>query len=138
MFRVDIVPEAREEIRNLFKTDEIQARGINAVIGDLNKNASFDDLTDKNYECEDFNVDGFWSIQNKDLRNVWRIKIFGKKHSKKFPLRYRVIYAPDYQRNTIHVLGLMKRKIDYEKDKKFVAEIIRRYDKLGLVKIPRC
>ena len=138
MFRVDIVEEAKEEIRNLFKTDENQAGRLFAVIEELIKNCvSIDDLTYPGFECKDFNVDAIWSIQNKMLRNMWRLKIFGFTKKAKFNLRYRVIYAPDYQRNTIHILGLMERDVNYEEDKEFIAEIIRRYDCLGLSKLPR-
>ncbi|MBK6896949.1 MAG: hypothetical protein IPH06_10205 [Alphaproteobacteria bacterium] len=139
MFRVDIIEEAKKEIRELFEANKQQAGRLVVVLQELSENCTdIYDLVESGYECEDFNVDAVWSLQNKELRNVWRLKIFGfSLKGTKFNLSHRVIYAPDYKRNTIHILGLMDRDLDYEKDKEFIKEIIKRYDRLGLSRLPR-
>lgn len=139
MFRVDVIPEAKAEIQDLFEKDPEQAGRLIAVLQQISENCDdITDLTEQGFECNDFDVSAIWSVQKKDLRNAWRLKIFGfSAKGNKFVLRHRIIYAPDYIRNTIHILGLMQRDIDYEQDKGFIQEIIKRYDKLGLVKLPR-
>ena len=138
MLRVDIISEAEQEILELLEADAEQGSRLVAVIEELTDSYDIDDLTEQGYYFEDFNVDCFWHMQNEHQRNVWRLKIFGiDNDGSDFTLNHRVIYAPDRLRNTVHVLGIMERNLDYENDKDFIEKIKIRYDRLGLPSLPK-
>jgi mRNA-degrading endonuclease RelE of RelBE toxin-antitoxin system len=139
MFRVDIADEAKEEIQNLFKVDSIQARRLVVVLEELDRNeGGLENLIEDGFFCDDFDVKHVRHFQHRERKNVWRLKVFGYSERRgDFVLDYRVIYAPDFARNTIQILGIMHQSVDYEKDKQFVAEIVRRYEQLGLPLLPR-
>lgn len=63
--------------------------------------------------------------------NLWRLKIWTEP---KGSLRYRIVYAYEPQSLHYHVLAVVHRDFDYQRDHEITRRILKTYEALGLTR----
>lgn len=137
MYELAITPNAEADIKKLFATDPKSASVVMAYLGEIaDDQYLLESLSVPDFEEADekFNVSQVYALQDSGW-NVWRLKLFVLEPRKRL-LDHRVLYAFDTRKRIYHVLAVMHRDQDYEKDKQLIARIKADYDRLGIYHPP--
>lgn len=133
MYELAIYKDAQDELRALLEEGAAWAGEIAAFLGELaDHQGMLSRLNERDFEDDRINVDHFIAMQRTGW-NVWRLKLFNLEPDPRL-IPYRIIYAFDGPQRTFHVLAIMHRGVDYERNADFIE---RAYEDLGIKQLPR-
>ncbi|MBE9555016.1 MAG: type II toxin-antitoxin system RelE/ParE family toxin [Proteobacteria bacterium] len=132
MYELSIYQDAEEDLERLLVSDESLALELIVYLEELRDDMEMLDAMRRNQRIEGrTHVSILWRWP--DPINLWRLKLAEiRPRDGTFP--YRIIYAPDPARNIFHVLAIMHRDQDYERDKALRQRLLNAYEDLGLPK----
>ncbi|WP_144030091.1 type II toxin-antitoxin system RelE/ParE family toxin [Burkholderia sp. AU16741] len=133
MARVELHPDAQEDLRQLAKTELEFVKKLLALIQQLNCDPKLRDrLLEHGYGQSDIdviNVKKWLRLYNKERKDLWRFRPLGLGE---IGLGHRVFYAYHWRSQCFHVLAIVHRNlVDYDSPAHPLAQRIRRaYDGL--------
>lgn len=132
MYSLAIYDDAEKDLDALWDSDEDAAADIDVLLDEIRGDQNLLDLmTVDGYVGDKFDVVEMRYFRRTRL-NIWRLKAG---YLEADWTQYRIIYAFEPKKKTYHVLAVMPREKDYEKDRQFVARLERAYDDLGIPRI---
>lgn len=123
---------AQNDLDALWETDEDAAALIFAIVEEFQDDPElgstlvqhgYREITDPAYE-----VSKFWELWHQGL-NLYRLKFWDEDGG---AVPYRIIYAHHPPNDTIHILGIIPRKINYDTSHPTVRRICNDYERLGI------
>ncbi len=130
MISLIVHDDAAADIKSLFDSEPDTAGCVVSLLQELKGDPDLmDRLTQIDYgayETAKFHVDAWWAEQKKG-RNLWRLKIWDLENQR---LPYRIIYAFEPMLKKHHVLAVVNRDFDYDKDHPVTQRIRNAYDEI--------
>lgn len=127
-----IHPDAADDLRQLMAKDRFAGGKVLALLQQAKRDPSIiDSLLDHDFGAEHtapYHVSKwqeFWRIGY----DLWRLKIWTEP---KGSLRYRIVYAYEPRTLQYHVLAIVHRDFNYERDHEITQRILKAYKDLGL------
>lgn len=127
-----IHPDAADDLRQLMAKDRFAGGKVLALLQQAKRDPSIiDSLLDHDFGAEHtapYHVSKwqeFWRIGY----DLWRLKIWTEP---KGSLRYRIVYAYEPRTLQYHVLAIVHRDFNYERDHEITKRILKAYKDLGL------
>lgn len=125
-------PDAAEDLRRLMATDRSAAGKVLALLQQAKRDPGIlNSLLDHDFGTEHaapYHVSKwqeFWRIGY----DLWRLKIWTEP---KGSLRYRIVYAYEPRSLQYHVLAVVHRDFNYERNHEITQRILKAYKDLGL------
>ena len=126
--------DANADLECLFEEDPDAAAEIAVLIQEIAGSQELLEALSIPHHIDDkIDVGLFVTLQKRRL-NVWRLKAG---YLEAAWAKYRLIYAFDGPKGAYHVLSIMHRGQNYERDTTFIARLERAYNDLGLPQLPR-
>lgn len=132
MINILIAPLARQDLDELWNTDEDSAAEIETVLDELSIDPNLlQELSRRGFrhlKTPAVEVDVFLALWNQGL-NMYRLKIWDWLGGL---LPYRIIYAHHAQSNVFHVLAIVSRDFNYDTQHPIVTRVRADYERLGI------
>ena len=129
-----IHPDAAQDLRDLMVSDREAAGRVLALIEQAQHDSTLlDSLLDHDFganRTQGYHVSKWWELWRAGY-NIWRLKVWT------FPkgsLNQRIVYAYDPKQLQHHVLAVVHRDFDYERDHAVTNRILRTYLNLGIAR----
>jgi mRNA-degrading endonuclease RelE of RelBE toxin-antitoxin system len=133
MFRLTMHRDAEDDLDRLFTDDPDAAADVAVLIEEIaGDQYRLDSLSIDGHVDDRMDVAMFRSMQKRRL-NLWRLKA-GELSADW--LSYRIIYAFDAPKKAYHILAIIHRGTDYERDRPLIDRLERAYHGLGLPMLP--
>jgi len=123
---LSIHPDAANDLRQLMATDKFAAGKVAALLQQAIATLLDHDFGDDHSAA--YHVSKWFAFWNAGY-NLWRLKIWIEPSGS---LRYRIVYAYEPSTLRYHVLAIVHRDFDYQKDHAITLRIRKAYNDLGL------
>lgn len=134
MYKLNILPVVKDDIRVVSVSSKNAATKIYALLEQLNTNQELlGNLLEHNHGEPDkdlFNVSK-WQAYWQNGYDLWRLKLFDLEN---VGLRYRIIYAYALENSvqTFYILAIVHRDFDYDPTHEITKRLIHSYVELGI------
>ncbi len=129
---LQIHPDAVDDLRELMKTDKFAAGRVLALLQQIKHDPKLiESLLDQDFGADHsapYHVTKWYEFWNAGY-NIWRLKIW---LDPKGSLRHRIVYAYEPKTLQYHVVAVVHRDFDYQRDHEITRRIIRTYRDLGI------
>ena len=142
MWNVIVEPAAETDLDNLWASGDAEKRAAVSLIEvSLEEVAHDDGFLDRMYRRHETLVAtatidadrlvAFWNDRT-EPRNLSRLKLWHVPEEGGRLCPYRIVYAVDARSDSYHILGIVHRNTDYDRNHPLIARILRDYDDLGI------